>query len=198
MEIVIENEVPYHLQPLAYQQPELYATLPTGTLSRRVDKSGLLEIPEPEPSARSARASLGSRLHAAAERSGFLEVVPEIPDQYQSQAERHLTGAEAGTRRVSFVDQEPDKTPPDCLREKRSPTTTLSAIPDVIEAHGSSSTSSATAAQGPKGERAEAEGCERSAAEGHEERAYKPNPQGKVLHKDNIQAVHVIILSEQL
>lgn len=84
-------------------------------------------------------------------------------------------------------------------------------VPDVIEAHhngcgGSTSSSSTSDAGGsgePEGERAEAEGCEQHNKENHhlDERYNKSTTnssntaQGK---NDNIQAVHVIILSEQL
>ncbi|KAL7306489.1 hypothetical protein TKK_0001188 [Trichogramma kaykai] len=101
----------------------------------------------------------------------------------------------------------------------------LSSIPDVIEGHGStsaavsaaptatsssvksvgasSSSSSSTAttttitSSQPEGERAEAEGCEHTTIESAEETrvAYNKSAQDT---DGNIQAVHVIILSEQL
>ena len=102
------------------------------------------------------------------------------------------------------------------LRERMTPVS-LSSIPDVIEAHGTTTTESGGAGtattmttssrgtrvngEGPEGERAEAEGCEHTAIESVEEArvSYKgAGANGKIGHNDNIQAVHVIILSEQL
>lgn len=93
----------------------------------------------------------------------------------------------------------------DCLgrlsprqRDKHAPMT-LSNIPDVIE-----TAATTTSGSGPEGERAEAEGCEHTAIESLEEGrvSYKGATTGsansKTAHNDNIQAVHVIILSEQL
>lgn len=97
---------------------------------------------------------------------------------------------------------------PDCLgrisprlRSDRLSPMTLSSIPDVIEAHGSSvSTGRNSQARNnaPEGERAEAEGCEHTAIESHEETRVSFKAPNKILHNDNIQAVHVFILSEQL
>lgn len=107
----------------------------------------------------------------------------------------------------------------DCLGRlsprQRQQQVTLSNIPDVIEAHGTSSTPASTTTtvstttksikkdSAPQGERAEAEGCEHTNIESVE--SYKggsgggSGSNGKVAaHNDNIQAVHVIILSEQL
>lgn len=92
---------------------------------------------------------------------------------------------------------------PDCLgrisprlRNDRHSPMTLSSIPDVIEAHGSASTERNSRA--PEGERAEAEGCEHTAIESLEESRVTFKTPNKILHNDNIQAVHVFILSEQL
>lgn len=74
----------------------------------------------------------------------------------------------------------------------------MSAIPDVIEAHGSR-VAGQQKENGPEGERAEAEGCERSATDGHEETSRVSfKGANKILHNDNIQTLRVIILSEQL
>lgn len=98
------------------------------------------------------------------------------------------------------------KQPPDCLGrlsprskgDRQSPLT-VSAIPDVIEAHGSSRVISRnTETDGPKGERAEAEGCEHTAIESLEESRVSFKASNKLLHNDNIQTLRVIILSEQL
>ncbi|XP_051161289.1 uncharacterized protein LOC127281573 [Leptopilina boulardi] len=92
---------------------------------------------------------------------------------------------------------------PDCLgrisprlRNDRHSPMTLSSIPDVIEAHGSSASNSQT--RNEVGERAEAEGCEHTAIESLEESRVSFKTSQKILHNDNIQAVHVFILSEQL
>lgn len=97
---------------------------------------------------------------------------------------------------------------PDCLgrispkpRNDRLSPMILSSIPDVIEAHGSASQERNSQARNngaPEGERAEAEGCEHTAIESLEESRVSFKAQNKILHNDNIQAVHVFILSEQL
>ena len=96
---------------------------------------------------------------------------------------------------------------PDCLgrispklRSDRLSPMTLSSIPDVIEAHGSASSGRNSQARNnaPEGERAEAEGCEHTAIESLEETRVSFKANNKILHNDNIQAVHVFILSEQL
>ena len=95
---------------------------------------------------------------------------------------------------------------PDCLgrisprlRSDRPSPMTLSSIPDVIEAHGSASTGRNLQRNStPEGERAEAEGCEHTAIESLEETRVAFKTPNKILHNDNIQAVHVFILSEQL
>lgn len=103
--------------------------------------------------------------------------------------------------------QESKEKKPDCLgrisprlRSDRLSPMTLSSIPDVIEAHGSASSGRNSQARNnaPEGERAEAEGCEHTAIESLEETRVSFKANNKVLHNDNIQAVHVFILSEQL
>lgn len=104
------------------------------------------------------------------------------------------------------------KQSPDCL-SKYSPKSIndnkkiiqTSSIPDVIEAHGSKVVNCDNNGNDnddnkniPRGERAEAEGCEHTAIESSEEARVSFKASNKLLHNDNIQTLRVIILSEQL
>ena len=139
--------------------------------------------------------------------------------------ESPIVAKEPSSRRVKFTDEctsfdddgIPPPPPPCAARRpghldglgKRK----LSSIPDVIEGHGSTtaaatcttttaSVSSSGSKPQPEGERAEAEGCEHTAIESVEETrvSYKSGQEAadSKINDGNIQAVHVIILSEQL
>uniref|UniRef100_A0A6V7LFN6 Uncharacterized protein n=1 Tax=Bracon brevicornis TaxID=1563983 RepID=A0A6V7LFN6_9HYME len=135
MEIVIENQsdtqqnTPYGTLPgTSGHVPSnfYYSTLPTRLRSqqhqiqtdqvRRIDKSGLLEIPEPEPARNRSRhlTTGGENIHHTGtlprriDRLGLLEAVPEVPDQVQNSPEllkndRQLTGAENKDQQLNII-----------------------------------------------------------------------------------------------
>lgn len=210
---------------------------------RRVDKSGLLEMPDLEPAATQLRHLTGAESNTATltrrvDRSGLLEAVPEVPDQcqlYTPSVERHLTGAEIVQEAKSTLSGNIEGRQPSSLSPRSSsnsksqinklgvietsldlsPTITSdavispssgitrSAIPDVIEAHGTIN-SSRVMMDEKKGnvleeQRAEAEGCEHTIVRENAEDSRAPfKDSKKLLHNDNIQTLRVIILSEQL
>lgn len=215
---------------------------------RRVDKSGLLEMPDLEPAATQLRHLTGAESSTATltrrvDRSGLLEAVPEVPDQcqiYQPSAERHLTGAEISVQEAKLSSgnsneaQQPSSLSPRSSSNNKlearthtnkcgvietsldlSPTIvgndkckdsgiTRSAIPDVIEAHGTTNSSKVIIKDEKKSgvleeQRAEAEGCEHTIVrESSEDSRTTFKDSKKLLHNDNIQTLRVIILSEQL